>query len=92
MRKLRYEWKHHITGTKRDVLSAFRLKVRTGRLGSNSSLSVSSRPEIQDSWDLLKSTSLVSSAGARSVCVFICICKVKTAHGFVYLVNSENMY
>uniref|UniRef100_A0A8C3G9Z9 Erythrocyte membrane protein band 4.1 like 5 n=1 Tax=Cyclopterus lumpus TaxID=8103 RepID=A0A8C3G9Z9_CYCLU len=45
-----------------------RLKVRAGRLGSNSSLSVSSRPEIQDSWDLLKSASLVSSAGARSVC------------------------
>ncbi|XP_056294020.1 band 4.1-like protein 5 isoform X1 [Pseudoliparis swirei] len=43
-----------------------RLKVRTGRLGSNSSLSVSSRPEIQDSWDLLKSTSLVSSAGASA--------------------------
>ncbi|KAL6100564.1 epb41l5 [Pungitius sinensis] len=32
-----------------------RLKVRTGRMGSNSSLSVSSRPEIPESWDLLKS-------------------------------------
>ncbi|XP_068428353.1 band 4.1-like protein 5 [Clinocottus analis] len=41
-----------------------RLKVRTGRLGSNSSLSVSGRPEIQDSWELLKSAPLVSSAGA----------------------------
>uniref|UniRef100_G3NYA7 Erythrocyte membrane protein band 4.1 like 5 n=1 Tax=Gasterosteus aculeatus aculeatus TaxID=481459 RepID=G3NYA7_GASAC len=43
-----------------------RLKVRTGRLGSNSSLSISSRPEIQDSWDLLKSASLVCSAGASA--------------------------
>ncbi|XP_070770338.1 band 4.1-like protein 5 [Enoplosus armatus] len=43
-----------------------RLKVRTGRLGSNSSLSVSGRPDIQDSWDLLKPASLVSSAGASA--------------------------
>lgn len=44
-----------------------RLKVRTGRLGSNSSLSVSSRPDVQDSWDLLKpASSLVSSAGASA--------------------------
>ncbi|XP_031714233.1 band 4.1-like protein 5 isoform X1 [Anarrhichthys ocellatus] len=43
-----------------------RLRVRTGRMGSNSSLSVSTRPEIQDSWDLLKSASLVSSAGASA--------------------------
>ncbi|XP_040912861.1 band 4.1-like protein 5 isoform X2 [Toxotes jaculatrix] len=43
-----------------------RLKVRTGRMGSNSSLSVSSRPDIQDSWDLLKPASLVSSAGASA--------------------------
>uniref|UniRef100_A0A4W6G8W0 Erythrocyte membrane protein band 4.1 like 5 n=1 Tax=Lates calcarifer TaxID=8187 RepID=A0A4W6G8W0_LATCA len=50
-----------------------RLKVRTGRLGSNSSLSVSSRPDTQDSWDLLKPASLVSSAGARSVCLLLCI-------------------
>uniref|UniRef100_A0A4W6G9T9 Erythrocyte membrane protein band 4.1 like 5 n=1 Tax=Lates calcarifer TaxID=8187 RepID=A0A4W6G9T9_LATCA len=47
--------------------------VRTGRLGSNSSLSVSSRPDTQDSWDLLKPASLVSSAGARSVCLLLCI-------------------
>ncbi|XP_026231677.1 band 4.1-like protein 5 isoform X2 [Anabas testudineus] len=39
-----------------------RLKVRTGRMGSNSSLSVSSRLDIQESWDLLKPASLVSSA------------------------------
>ncbi|XP_061579956.1 band 4.1-like protein 5 isoform X2 [Cololabis saira] len=39
-----------------------RLKVRTGRLGSNTSLTVASRPDIQDSWDLLKPASLVSSA------------------------------
>ncbi|XP_029314706.1 band 4.1-like protein 5 [Cottoperca gobio] len=44
--------------------ASVRLKVRTGRMGSNSSLSVSSRPDIQDSWDLLKPASLVSSAGA----------------------------
>ncbi|XP_044072048.1 band 4.1-like protein 5 [Siniperca chuatsi] len=43
-----------------------RLKVRTGRMGSNSSLSVSSRPDIQDSWDLLKPALLVSSAGASA--------------------------
>uniref|UniRef100_A0A8C9YKA7 Erythrocyte membrane protein band 4.1 like 5 n=1 Tax=Sander lucioperca TaxID=283035 RepID=A0A8C9YKA7_SANLU len=41
-----------------------RLKVRTGRMGSNSSLSVSGRSDIQDSRDLLKPASLVSSAGA----------------------------
>ncbi|XP_053295558.1 band 4.1-like protein 5 isoform X1 [Pleuronectes platessa] len=41
-----------------------RLNVGTGRLGSNSSLSVSSRPDTQDSWDLLKTAPLVSSAGA----------------------------
>uniref|UniRef100_A0A3P9KDI6 Band 4.1-like protein 5 n=1 Tax=Oryzias latipes TaxID=8090 RepID=A0A3P9KDI6_ORYLA len=39
-----------------------RLKVRSGRMGSNSSLSVSSRPEAQDSWELLKAASLVPSA------------------------------
>ncbi|XP_069010859.1 band 4.1-like protein 5 isoform X1 [Embiotoca jacksoni] len=43
-----------------------RLKVRTGRMGSNSSLSVGSRPDIQDSWDLLKPASLLSSAGASA--------------------------
>ncbi|XP_041806256.1 band 4.1-like protein 5 [Chelmon rostratus] len=43
-----------------------RLKARTGRMGSNSSLSVSSRPDIQESWDLLKPASLVSSAGASA--------------------------
>ncbi|XP_034430693.1 band 4.1-like protein 5 isoform X3 [Hippoglossus hippoglossus] len=43
-----------------------RLNVGTGRLGSNSSLSVSSRPDTQDSWDLLKPASLVSSAGASA--------------------------
>ncbi|XP_036966047.1 band 4.1-like protein 5 isoform X2 [Acanthopagrus latus] len=43
-----------------------RLKVRSGRMGSNSSLSVSSRPDIQDSWDLLKPASLVSSAGTSA--------------------------
>ncbi|KAF3842913.1 hypothetical protein F7725_001762 [Dissostichus mawsoni] len=40
------------------------LKVRTGRMGSNSSLTVVSRPDNQDSWDLLKPASLGSSAGA----------------------------
>ncbi|KAE8299516.1 Band 4.1-like protein 5 [Larimichthys crocea] len=43
-----------------------RLKVRTGRLGSNSSLTVSSRPEVHDSWDLLKPAPLVSSAGTSA--------------------------
>ncbi|XP_030284512.1 band 4.1-like protein 5 isoform X3 [Sparus aurata] len=43
-----------------------RLKVRSGRMGSNSSLTVSSRPDIQDSWDLLKPASLVSSAGTSA--------------------------
>lgn len=54
------------------VCLSARLKVRTGGLGSNSSLSVSSRPDVQDAWDLLKpSSSLVSSAGARSARVFV---------------------
>ncbi|XP_063353480.1 band 4.1-like protein 5 isoform X4 [Pelmatolapia mariae] len=44
-----------------------RLKVRSGRMGSNSSLCVSSRPDVQDTWDLLKpASSLVSSAGASA--------------------------
>lgn len=44
-----------------------RLKVRSGRMGSNSSLCVSSRPDVQDTWDLLKpAPSLVSSAGASA--------------------------
>ncbi|KAM7407737.1 hypothetical protein PAMA_003469 [Pampus argenteus] len=43
-----------------------RLKVRTGRLGSNSSLSVSGRPDIQESWELLKPASLLPSAGASA--------------------------
>ncbi|XP_074550692.1 band 4.1-like protein 5 isoform X2 [Halichoeres trimaculatus] len=43
-----------------------RLKVRTGRMGSNSSLSVNTRPDIQESWDLLKPAPLVSSAGASA--------------------------
>ncbi|MEQ2167679.1 hypothetical protein GOODEAATRI_006567, partial [Goodea atripinnis] len=47
-----------------------RLKVSSGRMGSNSSLSVSSRPDPQDSWELLKPASPVSSAAARSVCLF----------------------
>ncbi|XP_017276234.1 band 4.1-like protein 5 isoform X2 [Kryptolebias marmoratus] len=46
--------------------SSARLKVRTGRMGSNSSLSVSSRPDAQDSWDLMKPASLVSSAAASA--------------------------
>ncbi|XP_076603017.1 band 4.1-like protein 5 isoform X2 [Chaetodon auriga] len=46
--------------------ASVRLKVRTGRMGSNSSLSVSTRPDIQDSWDLLKPASLASSAGASA--------------------------
>lgn len=43
-----------------------RLKVRTGRMGSNSSLSVGSRPDIPDAWELLKPASLVSSAGTSA--------------------------
>ncbi|XP_057708032.1 band 4.1-like protein 5 [Corythoichthys intestinalis] len=43
-----------------------RLKSRPGRMGSNSSLPVSSRPDIQDSWELLKTSSLVSSAGTSA--------------------------
>lgn len=42
-----------------------RLKVRTSRLGSNSSLSVSSRPDIQDSWDLLKPASSAGTSAER---------------------------
>lgn len=43
--------------------AAARLKVHSGRMGSNSSLSVSARLEVQD-WDLLKPASVPSSAGA----------------------------
>ncbi|XP_033965600.1 band 4.1-like protein 5 isoform X2 [Pseudochaenichthys georgianus] len=43
--------------------ASVRLKVRTGRMGSNSSLTVVSRPDNQESWDLLKPASLGSSAG-----------------------------
>uniref|UniRef100_A0A3Q2P6C3 Band 4.1-like protein 5 n=1 Tax=Fundulus heteroclitus TaxID=8078 RepID=A0A3Q2P6C3_FUNHE len=43
-----------------------RLRVRTGRLGSNSSLSVSSHPDGQDSWELLKPASPASSAAASA--------------------------
>ncbi|XP_051937419.1 band 4.1-like protein 5 isoform X4 [Hippocampus zosterae] len=47
--------------------TSFRLKSSTSRMGSsNSSLSVSSRPDIQDSWELLKSCSMVSSAGTSA--------------------------
>lgn len=57
-----------LTGDKNCNLqeASTRLKVRTGRLGSNSSLSVSGRPEAPDSWDLLKPSSLVSSAGTSA--------------------------
>uniref|UniRef100_A0A669C7H3 Erythrocyte membrane protein band 4.1 like 5 n=1 Tax=Oreochromis niloticus TaxID=8128 RepID=A0A669C7H3_ORENI len=45
-----------------------RLKVRSGRMGSNSSLCVSSRPDVQDTWDLLKpAPSLVSSRLAEDL-------------------------
>ncbi|XP_028969216.1 band 4.1-like protein 5 isoform X3 [Esox lucius] len=43
--------------------AASRLKVRSGRMGSNSSLSLTGRPEKQESWDLFKPT-LLTSAGA----------------------------
>ncbi|XP_037542789.1 band 4.1-like protein 5 [Nematolebias whitei] len=46
--------------------SSVRLKVRAGRMGSNSSLSVSSRPDAQDAWELGKPASLVSSAAASA--------------------------
>uniref|UniRef100_A0A672G3N2 Erythrocyte membrane protein band 4.1 like 5 n=1 Tax=Salarias fasciatus TaxID=181472 RepID=A0A672G3N2_SALFA len=62
-----------LTGDKNCNLqeASARLKARTGRMGSNSSLSVSGRPDVQDSWDLLKPASLVSSAGTRCVCVYL---------------------
>lgn len=44
-----------------------RLKVRTGRLGSNSSLSVGSRqPDVQESWEGPKPTSLFCSLGTSA--------------------------
>lgn len=49
-------------------------------MGSNSSLSVSSRPDAQDAWELGKPASLVSSAAARSSCIFI-VCAVITLSG-----------
>lgn len=41
--------------------------MRTGRMGSNSSLSVSSRADLQESWDLLRPTLSLCAAGLRSV-------------------------
>uniref|UniRef100_A0A6Q2Y0V0 FERM domain-containing protein n=1 Tax=Esox lucius TaxID=8010 RepID=A0A6Q2Y0V0_ESOLU len=46
--------------------AASRLKVRSGRMGSNSSLSLTGRPEKQESWDLFKPT-LLTSAGLPPV-------------------------
>ncbi|XP_068602792.1 band 4.1-like protein 5 [Brachionichthys hirsutus] len=45
--------------------SSARLKVRTGRMGSNSSLSVS-RPDVQEPWDLLNPASQGLSAGTSA--------------------------
>lgn len=56
---------HVVMGDKNcNMQEAARLKVRSGRMGSNSSLSLSGRPERQESWDLLKPTLLSSGAGA----------------------------
>ncbi|KAJ8012633.1 hypothetical protein DPEC_G00044910 [Dallia pectoralis] len=44
-----------------------RLKVRSGRLGSNSSLSLTGRPEKQESWELLKPTLLTSTGASVEV-------------------------
>ncbi|KAM9802731.1 band 4.1-like protein 5 isoform X1 [Syngnathus typhle] len=66
---LKVSLEEHVTtmGDKNcNLQETFRLKSRTGRMGSNSSLSVSSRPDIQDSWELLKSSSMVSSAGTSA--------------------------
>ncbi|XP_041700066.1 band 4.1-like protein 5 isoform X2 [Coregonus clupeaformis] len=54
---------HVVIGDKNTNLqeAAARLKVRSGRMGSNSSLT--GRPERQESWDLLKPT-LLTNAGA----------------------------
>ncbi|XP_041724473.2 band 4.1-like protein 5 isoform X3 [Coregonus clupeaformis] len=56
---------HVVIGDKNTNLqeAAARLKVRGGRMGSNSSLSLTGLPERQESWDLLKPT-LLTSAGA----------------------------
>ncbi|XP_062312820.1 band 4.1-like protein 5 isoform X1 [Osmerus eperlanus] len=46
--------------------AAARLKVRSGRMGSNSSLSLSGRAERQESWDLLKPT-LISAGPSEEM-------------------------
>ncbi|XP_014028892.1 band 4.1-like protein 5 isoform X1 [Salmo salar] len=56
---------HVVIGDKNTNLqeASARLKVRSGRMGSNSSLSLTGRPERHESWDLLKPT-LLTNAGA----------------------------
>ncbi|KAL0963931.1 hypothetical protein UPYG_G00315490 [Umbra pygmaea] len=56
---------HVVTGDKNTNLqeAAARLKMRSGHMGSNSSLVLGGRPERQETRDLLKST-LLASAGA----------------------------
>nr|XP_046219088.1 band 4.1-like protein 5 isoform X5 [Oncorhynchus gorbuscha] len=55
---------HVVIGDKNTNLqeASARLKVRSGRMGSNSSLSLTGRPERHESWDLLKPT-LLTNAG-----------------------------
>uniref|UniRef100_A0A8C7L2Q8 Erythrocyte membrane protein band 4.1 like 5 n=1 Tax=Oncorhynchus kisutch TaxID=8019 RepID=A0A8C7L2Q8_ONCKI len=57
---------HVVIGDKNTNLqeASARLKVRSGRMGSNSSLSLTGRPERHESWDLLKPT-LLTNAGPR---------------------------
>uniref|UniRef100_H3C844 Band 4.1-like protein 5 n=1 Tax=Tetraodon nigroviridis TaxID=99883 RepID=H3C844_TETNG len=46
--------------------ASVRLKARAGRMGSNSSLSVSGRPDLQESWDLLKPALSFCAAGVSA--------------------------
>uniref|UniRef100_A0A4W5N9P6 Erythrocyte membrane protein band 4.1 like 5 n=1 Tax=Hucho hucho TaxID=62062 RepID=A0A4W5N9P6_9TELE len=54
---------HVVIGDKNTNLqeASARLKVRSGRMGSNSSLSLTGRPERHESWDLLKPTLLTNA-------------------------------
>uniref|UniRef100_H2SHW8 Erythrocyte membrane protein band 4.1 like 5 n=1 Tax=Takifugu rubripes TaxID=31033 RepID=H2SHW8_TAKRU len=65
------------------VDASARLKVRTGRMGSNSSLSVSSRPDLQESWDLLKPSLSFCATGVRSVIQIMVVSVVRESRNLL---------
>uniref|UniRef100_H2SHX1 Erythrocyte membrane protein band 4.1 like 5 n=1 Tax=Takifugu rubripes TaxID=31033 RepID=H2SHX1_TAKRU len=55
----------------------------TGRMGSNSSLSVSSRPDLQESWDLLKPSLSFCATGVRSVIQIMVVSVVRESRNLL---------